>query len=157
VEIRLLTGDDAAALWRLRLTALETEPQAFLEPAEHHRNTPVTVYADRLRSGGSDSVVFGAFDGSQLIGMAGFHREQKDVRLGRIWGVFVLSDRRTGGVGRALMDAAIKHAKSLEGLERVHLEVAEMQTAARNLYLGCGFRSIGPGPHGGEEMLFALD
>jgi ribosomal protein S18 acetylase RimI-like enzyme len=157
VEIRRLAEGDAGTLWNLRLTALESEPQAFAETADHHRNTPVEAYAGRLRSGGPDNPVFGAFDGARIAGMIGLYREQTEARRTvRIWGMFVLPEYRRLGVARALVQAIVAHARTLPALDAVHLEVAGTQDAARNLYLSCGFRSIGAGAHGGEEMMLPL-
>jgi ribosomal protein S18 acetylase RimI-like enzyme len=154
VEIRRLTEHDAEILWHLRLAALERDPQAFAESAAHHRSTAVEAYAERLRSGGSENVVFGAFEDSELVGMAGLYREQTEARRqGRIWGMFVRTEYRGRGAGRALLGAILTHAKNEAGLDAVALEVAETQEPARRLYLSCGFRTTGEGPHGGEEML----
>jgi hypothetical protein len=37
MEIRLLTSDDASEYWRLRLEALEGDPEAFGFSPEEHR------------------------------------------------------------------------------------------------------------------------
>jgi ribosomal protein S18 acetylase RimI-like enzyme len=157
VDIRRLTDKDAEILWTLRLLALESEPQAFAEPAAHHRSTPITTYAERLRSGDSANVVFGAFEGPELVGMAGLYRLQSELRRqGRVWGMFVRADQRGRGIGRDLLRALLAHVKEQTTLEAVALEVASTQEAAKRLYLSCGFRAVGEGPHGGEDMLLLL-
>jgi ribosomal protein S18 acetylase RimI-like enzyme len=157
VEVRRLTENDAQNLWHLRLMALEGDPQAFAEPAERHRATPVAAYAERLRSGGSENVVFGAFEGSELVAMAGLYPEQTEAcRQGRIWGMFVRPHCRGRGYGRAVLNALVEHVKDRTGLDAIVLEVAHTQESARQLYLSCGFRTIGHGARGGEEMLLVL-
>lgn len=53
--------------------------------------------------------------------------------------------RRRHGVGRMLLDAALA-AAAAEGAERIFLEVAEDNTAARALYAAAGFQSVGRRP-----------
>lgn len=154
MKTRRLTPADAEALWHLRLAALQTEPQAFAESAAHHRSTPVSTYEERLRPSESGNAVFGTFDGPHLIGMAGMYRDQA---AGRIWGMFVSPGYRARGVGRALIEAVIAHARTLDEMRELRLEVAQSQLSAERLYLRCGFRHCGPGPHCGREMLLALD
>ena len=45
-----------------------------------------------------------------------------------------------------LLDAAIQHARSLDGAASVHLSVSESATAARHLYERAGFETWGVEP-----------
>jgi GNAT superfamily N-acetyltransferase len=148
MEIRRLTGDDAEALWNLRLCALQSAPAAFVESAEEHKLTPASAYAERLRSGGCENMVLGAFDDSTLAGMIGLYREQSAKRRHRasIWGMFVAEPLRGKGAGRALMEAALREARSMAGVDSVLLSVTSGQEAARLLYLSMGFRPYGIEP-----------
>src|SRR3981081_4791956 len=96
MEIRLLTGDDAIAYWKVRLEALELEVEAFSSSAEEHRSLSVEDARTRLTSDPENSFVVGAFDGKQLIGTAGFYREKglKTRHKGHVWGVYVAREAR---------------------------------------------------------------
>ena len=128
-EIRELTQHDSAEWWRLRLEALEREPQAFSSAAEDHRQTTVEAAAARIAAAAPESIILGAFQIGTLAGVAGFHREQesKSRHKGRVWGVYVTEACRGSGVGRALM-------RSTE------------QVAARRLYESHGFVAFGRDP-----------
>ena len=95
MEIRLLTRDDAGEWWRLRLEALESDPEAFSASAEDHRSLSLDEVRKRLGIGRDDQFVVGAWEDGRLVGMAGFYRETgpKVHHKGRIWGVYVADQR----------------------------------------------------------------
>jgi ribosomal protein S18 acetylase RimI-like enzyme len=142
MNIRRLGASDAEAMYRLRLHALQTEPQSFRESHEELRKVPVANYAERLGAATDDNFVLGAFEGPELVGMVGFYREQalKCRHKGWIWGMFVDQPQRGKGIGRALLSAAIERARQLPQLAQVRLTVSVTQDAARKLYVSSGFR-----------------
>jgi RimJ/RimL family protein N-acetyltransferase len=148
MEVRVLGPRDAQALWNLRCQALESEPQAFGESLSEHRRTNPDTYMKRLQAGGPENFVLGAFRDGDLIGMAGFYREQRIKRRhkGWIWGVFVLPEARGHGVGCTLLTKLVEQARAIPGLRSILLSVSTTQESARRRYLSLGFRSFGVEP-----------
>jgi RimJ/RimL family protein N-acetyltransferase len=149
MEIRRLTEHDAHALWHFRLHALESEPSAFGEAPEEHRQSTVEQMAARLRhrgnTNGETNIVFGAFEDAALVGMVGLYRIERVKRRHKagIWGMFVAEQHRSKGAGRLLLDEAIRAAKGMPGVRSVSLSVIDTNAAARRLYLSSGFRPYG--------------
>jgi ribosomal protein S18 acetylase RimI-like enzyme len=149
--IRILTSDDAAAFQALRLRGLRESPGAFGSTYENEVDTPLEQIAERLaRGAGREGVMFGAFDddGGGLVGLAGLGRQNgpKSRHRAGVWGMYVAPKARGRGVGRALMEALIAHARTLDGVERLTLGVEAGNEAARALYHSLGFVTYGIEP-----------
>ncbi len=57
--------------------------------------------------------------------------------------MYVAPAHRGEGAGRALLEAAIAHARTLDGVRQIQLSVSEATPAARRLYERCGFTTWG--------------
>ena len=149
MELRLLTPDDAATFWHLRLEALRNDPASFADSAEEHLETTVATARERLsKNDATSNFLVGMFEEGKLVATAGFYRysHNKERHKGHIWGVYVRPESRGKGVGSALMKAIVRRARELKGLEQITL-VASANFPAQRLYQAIGFESYGIEPH----------
>lgn len=140
IELRVLTPDDAAIYWPLRLRALREEPYAFGSDYEDAKDRPLEEVAKRLAAEG-DNFTLGAFENGSLVGTVTFHRQTdtKARHTANVYGMYVASEAQGKGIGAALLDTLLARARVLPGLEQIHLGVATTQDAARALYRSRGF------------------
>lgn len=140
--VRALTPADAAALRALRLESLDAFPAAFASSTEEDAARSVEDFAAML-SDPQERAVFGAFHGGELVGMAGFAREAKAKmrHKGLLWGVYVRPASHGLGLGKALVEAVIAHARGRVAL--LHACVSTTNERARRTYFGLGFKSWG--------------
>jgi GNAT superfamily N-acetyltransferase len=148
MQVRILNEKDAEAFWKIRLRALQENPESFGASYEEILERGIAGTAQGLgrREGAPENVTFGAFDEKgQLVGLAGFRREEeaKKRHKGVIWGMYVPKELRGQGIGKALLEAAIEYAKSLPDLERINLAVVLTNKEARLLFVAHGFQSYG--------------
>lgn len=146
VDVRVLTADDAAAFQVVRLRALQDHPEAFGSSYEEEEGFSVEQVAKGF--GSPDSLMFGAFDADMLVGIANLSRygRVKMRHRAMIGAMYVVPEARGKQAGKALMDAALKHARSFDGLEDVVLAVTVGNDAARHLYVNAGFESYSIDP-----------
>src|SRR5688572_8668895 len=102
MQIRPLTGEDAAIYWSVRLRMLREHPEAFGSSYEESLERPIEKVAARLNNEGAspDDFVLGAFDeDGNLVGTVGMAREEaiKTRHRATIWGVWVAPGARGKG------------------------------------------------------------
>jgi RimJ/RimL family protein N-acetyltransferase len=145
MEVRLLTPADAEAYWEMRLEALKNHPEAFATSYEEalQRKNPIEQVASRLK--GEGDFTFGAFEDNILIGAVTLVQDQitKMRHRANIFAMYVRPDSRGSGAGKALVTAAINHAREIPEIIKLNLTVVSSNEKAKNLYTSLGFASYG--------------
>jgi ribosomal protein S18 acetylase RimI-like enzyme len=145
-EIRPVTRDDTPAWRELRLESLTRHPEAFASSHEEFALLDARAVAGGIPAPGGDDILFGVFTGGALAGCVGFYREKglKVRHKGVMWGVYLRPILRGRGVGEALIDRLIAHARA--HVEILKCAVNPANLGARNLYLSRGFEPYGREP-----------
>ncbi|MBP2241904.1 RimJ/RimL family protein N-acetyltransferase [Cytobacillus eiseniae] len=143
MDIRRLKPSDAVEYREMRLIALKSHPEAFASSFEEEKENPADIYAKRFAS--DESYTFGAFEKEKLIGSVTLLKETKLKLKHRalIVAMYVSDDSRRKGVGKALIAAALDHAKSQAGIEQIYLAVESTNEPAKKLYSSFGFEVFG--------------
>ena len=96
-------------------------------------------FSERL----GNSNLFGAFQGSELIGVAGLVIREglKEAHKGLLVGMYVRPQSRNAGVGRRLVEKIIEFADPR--IEIIQLAVVSGNEQARRLYANLGFVEYG--------------
>jgi GNAT superfamily N-acetyltransferase len=91
---------------------------------------------------------FGAFVDDQLAGILALIRPQRAKlrHCAELAGMYVAAEFRRRGLGGALIDAALVHARTLGGVRQLKLTVNAANLAARLLYQSRGFIRVGVEP-----------
>jgi len=146
MEVRALTEADAEAWLDLRLRALREHPDAFVATPEETEALP-DVRKRFATARPDESIVVGALD-PHLVGIVGCYRLEatKERHIARIWGMYTAPEARGRGTGRKMLDTVITLTRCWPELDHLWLHVMRHQTAARRLFLACGFEVIGTHP-----------
>ncbi|HEY6195671.1 MAG TPA: GNAT family N-acetyltransferase [Candidatus Eisenbacteria bacterium] len=144
MQIRPLLPADAADFHALRLRGLREVPSAFGSSYEEEHDRPVEAVAERIATN-RDGFILGAFEGVTLVGIVGMQREPhlKHAHKMVLWGMYVVPDARGRGVGRQLVDEALRQAFARPGIRQVNLGVNAANAPALALYQAAGFTPFG--------------
>lgn len=142
--IRRLSPDDLPAYRKLRLECIEAHPSSVSFTYAEESALPLDQMRQRLVHTPYQAM-FGAFDGAELIAMAGFRREPRSKihHRGDIFGVYVAPAARGTGVSRKLLEALLDHVRTLPEMVVVNLSVRTNNDSARALYRRLGFEVTG--------------
>jgi ribosomal protein S18 acetylase RimI-like enzyme len=173
MHIRQLGHGDAVAYRALRLRMLALYPDAFTSSYEDEVKKPLAWVGERLEPGAAapEDFVLGAFaapagKGSApagddrsgraseaLVGAIGLNVEprRKQRHKGFVFGMYVAPEHMSKGIGRALLEACVARARTIESLELLTLSVTATNERARRLYEAAGFTV-----HGVEERALKI-
>ena len=142
MELRALTSADAENFRTLRFQGLIDEPTAFGSSPSEER--PIEAGRAALEDQ-ENLVITGAFDAGELVGAVGLVREsgQKYAHRAVVWGMYVKPTQRGLGLGKQLIEAAIRAAQAMPRVEALTLRVNANNRAAIALYAGAGFVEYG--------------
>ncbi|NRF67480.1 GNAT family N-acetyltransferase [Aquincola sp. S2] len=148
MHVARLTAADAPEYRRLMLHAYEQAADSFTSTAEERAAEPESWWADRIAAPDGKGVAFGAFHEGKLVGTVAveFSKKPKTLHKAQLIGMFVVDEVRGLGAGKALVQAAIEHARSRPEVAVMTLTVTEGNEPAVNLYASCGFEAFGTEP-----------
>jgi ribosomal protein S18 acetylase RimI-like enzyme len=161
-----LSRENWASFKALRLAAIDSAPFALWPTHEEEAAQSAAEVQARIDPG-PYQIVFGAFDGRELVGIAGFRRDRlaQIAHRATIWGVAVHPARRKEGIGLRLLQRLVAHARDA-GVLQLQLAVAVENQPAQALYRSLGFKGYGIEPramrvgdrfYDEEHMVLRLD
>lgn len=147
IIIQQIEAAQVADYKAIRLEALQNAPDAFSSDYAWEAAQGNDFHLLRLQTGR----VYGAYDQGRIVGMIGVivFPEEKLRHRAAIWGVYVSPDARKQGVGRAMMQEALRGMP--DHIKRVTLGVGTHNEKAIALYKAMGFEEYGL-----EKMAIAL-
>lgn len=147
--IKRLTPDHASLYRALMLEAYRLHPDAFTSDFGEREALPIDWWEKRLKSGSDAAdVVFAAFEGEDLLGVAGLsvERRKKASHKSTLFGMYVPLAHREKGIGYKLLRSVLAYARSQSQLLLVQLTVTEGNRSAQGLYERMGFKPFGIEP-----------
>lgn len=145
VRVAVATPDDWRVVRHLRLGALADEPDAFGATLDEEAPQPEAFWRDRLA--GDHTTLLASWVGDDgearpagLCAIGPYWRGDADAAA--LTSVWVAPSGRGKGIGDALLEAAVVHARRA-GYGRLLLEVGDHNAPARALYARHGFTRTG--------------
>jgi RimJ/RimL family protein N-acetyltransferase len=149
-SIRPLLAADVVAYQALRLRALSEHPAAFTSSAEEEAARPLSWSEQRLKPDAQrpHDIFLGAWQSNLLLGIVGLQGRYriKERHNATLVGLYVAPQGSGHGLGLALVQALLAHARSLPELQQLDLTVTAGNPMAQALYERCGFSVWGVMP-----------
>jgi GNAT superfamily N-acetyltransferase len=145
VRVDRLGEDDWVAFREIRLRSLLESPDAFGSTYGEESSQTERAWRDWAagRWRGGVAVVFaGRAEDGTPVGTATGAEYEAEPAVAHVYAMWVASDARGAGVGRALLDSVEAWARD-RGCGRLVLTVTETNAAARAFYGACGFIETG--------------
>lgn len=135
-KIRRLNSQDAKQFHQLRLRGLLSNPEAFASDLASEKKKKLSEIKSSLTS----HFILGAFRDEDLVGSTAIYdfRFVSMAHKGKIGFTYVLPEFRRFGLGKKLMESAIKQGRKMH-FEQIQLDVVVGNIPAIKLYKSLGF------------------
>lgn len=139
IEIRKLHPERWKDFQDLRLEALQSDPLAFSSSYDEEKLLTTDEWKKRV-----DNTLF-ALSNDTPVGMIVyiFNDKIKTNHIANVYGVYVKKEYRGQGIGKQLVEEALKIIQQNAKVSKIHLTVTAEQTAAIALYKKYGFIVVG--------------
>ncbi len=119
IQIRQITEDDWLVFSRIRLRALQTDPNVFGSNYKLESKYTENDWRERLRS--KEVAVFLLFDGETPVGMTGavIAKDDPTGKTALLWGSWLAPEYRGRGLSEMMYQARIKWAKDQPAIEKI--------------------------------------
>jgi ribosomal protein S18 acetylase RimI-like enzyme len=141
LPVRLVREEDWRPARDARLRALDESPAAFLSTFADEEGRGEQEWRHWIRPD-ERHAWFAEEGGDRFVGIIVVALAERDPRLASIFSMWVDPAHRRLGIGRRLVEAALRWAAD-QGALQVELEVNQDMDAARSLYEACGFSPTG--------------
>jgi len=144
IKIKRITPEIALVFKQVRLRALEDSPTAFSSTYAKESQLPDEEWQGRAErwGGEGDDAIFLAFDGEAVCGIVGSYVEPERVERAQVISMWVASEYRRAGVGKALIDAVAEWNRP-RGIRELVLMVTSVNSGAIAFYERLGFAMTG--------------
>lgn len=148
MHVARLKPSDAPQYRKLMLEAYELAADAFTSTAEERAAEPESFWVNRIADPADMSAAFGAFEDQELVGIVAleYSAQPKTKHKALIIGMYVTPAARGRRAGRALLEAAMEHARAKEDILLLTLTATEGNEPAIYLYRAVGFEVFGIEP-----------
>ena len=154
--IRLLTPGNAADYRQLRLTALSSDPKAFLSSFESEQKIPLENFAHKLFRN-TTPPIYGYYgylnEKQELVGCIHLANEWifKRRHIATLNELYVLPYFRRRGIAAVLVEHCLNLLKTIPNKEQVELHVNSDNLQAVKLYKKLGFFQVATIPKAVKE------
>lgn len=141
IHYRPLTEHDFSGFISLWDEAFKSDPYAFRTTSDKWDQRSLDEKNRSFHSFiKSPNFIFGAFIGTELVGMVGIQSQDQRFVL---WGTFVKKSVRGKNIGHQLISEAVRFLTSPQsGIDHIILEVFHESKSALALYGTIGFREV---------------
>jgi RimJ/RimL family protein N-acetyltransferase len=134
IQIRRLGIADADRFKAMRVDAAPESPASVKPSSEEEFEKSIDDFEKKL-SWDSYNFILGAFDGDQLVGIAGLRRDRgkKIHHTAILWGIYVIPHYRARGMAKSLVKAILDIAAGIAEITQIKLSVHTRNAPARTV------------------------